>query len=133
MARTVRVEPWRRVRAELRYLAWAVQVLARPLIAMIVFVVLGAVVEHRWGYAAGEPQPTWSYAFFVSYCLLFLEHIESTPEHPLAQLVHYGLPLVGVILVSEGLLRLGVNLLNRDANARIWVGMMAGTARGHVI
>ena len=128
-----RLPPGRRLRAELLYLAWALQVLARPLILMVVVVCLGAVVEHEFGYAAGSAQPTWSYAFFVSYCLLFLEHIEPTPEHPLAQIVHYGQPLVGVILVSEGLLRLGVNLLNRDTNARNWVGIMAATTKGHVI
>jgi Trk K+ transport system NAD-binding subunit len=64
---------------------------------------------------------------------MFLEHIEPTPEHPLAQVMHYLQPLVGVILVSEGLLRLGVNLLNRDTNDRNWVGIMAATTRGHVI
>jgi Trk K+ transport system NAD-binding subunit len=125
--------PFRRLRAELLYLVWAVQVLARPLVMMVIVVALGAIVERFYGHDAGAPPPTWSYAFFVSYCLLFLEHIEPTPEHPLAQLVHYGLPLVGVILVSEGLLRLGVNLLNRDSSTRNWVSIMAATTRGHVI
>lgn len=128
-----KVEPWRRLRAEALYLVWALRVLARPIVLMALVVCVGAWVEHAYGHNAGEQPPTWSYAFFVAYTLMFLEHIEPTPEHPLAQLVHYVLPLVGVILVSEGLLRLGVNVLNRDANARIWVGMMARTTRHHVI
>jgi voltage-gated potassium channel len=122
----------RRLQAELLYLLWALRLLARPLATMVVVVIFGAVVEHEFGHGPDEPT-TWSYAFFVSYCLLFLEHIGSAPEHPLAQLVHYGQPLMGVILVSEGVLRLGMNLMNRDANARIWIEKMAGASRGHVI
>lgn len=128
-----RLPPARRLRAELLYAGWALRLLARPLVTMAIVVCFGAWVERVWGYAPGQPQPTWSYAFFVSYCLMFLEHIEATPEHPFAQVVHYVQPLVGVILVSEGLLRLGVNLLNRDTNDRNWVGIMAATAKGHVI
>jgi voltage-gated potassium channel len=123
----------RRAWAELLYVRWAVLVLSRPLLLFVAVMCLGAWVEHEYGQMAGQPQPSWSYAFFVSYCLMFLEHIESTPEHPIAQIMHYGQPLIGVILVSEGLLRLGVNLLNKDANARIWISIMAETTRGHVI
>ncbi|MEZ4238438.1 MAG: NAD(P)-binding protein [Myxococcota bacterium] len=122
----------RRARAELLYFGWALQVLARPLLSMVVVVCIGAVVEKVYGHAPDEPN-TWSYAFFVSYCLLFLEHLGTAPEHWLAQLVEYAQPLMGVILVSEGVLRLGMNLMNRDANARIWVEKMADATRHHVI
>jgi voltage-gated potassium channel len=123
-----RAGPLRRARAEVRYASWAVRLLLRPLVLFVVVVIVGAVIEHQFG-----PGHDWSQAFFVSYTLMFLEHIEPTPEHPLAQLMHYGQPLLGVILVSEGVLRLGLNLLNKDANARKWVECMAKATKGHVI
>jgi Trk K+ transport system NAD-binding subunit len=64
---------------------------------------------------------------------MFSEHLQETPPHPLAQLAHYGQPVLGVLLLSEGLLRLGVQLLDRDRNQRIWVKLMASTTSGHVI
>lgn len=120
--------PWRRLRAELAYARYGARVLLRPLLAFVVVVAAGAVVEHTFG-----GHPTWSGSFFVSYTLMFSEHLEETPPHPLAQLMHYLQPVVGVLLLSEGLLRLGVQLLDRDRNTRIWVKIMAGTTSGHVI
>lgn len=120
--------PFRRVRAEARYAWWAARLLVRPLVLFGIVVVIGAVIEHELG-----GSDTWSHAFFVSYTLMFLEFIESAPPHPLSQVMHYVQPLVGVILVSEGLLRVGLNLLNRDANARKWVECMARATGGHVI
>lgn len=123
----------RRIHAEARYAAWAGRVLARPTVGFVVVVCVGAVIHHTFGQQPGHPPPTWSTSFFVSYCLMFLEHLEPTPAHPLAQLVHYGQPLLGLVLVSEGVLRLGLNLLDRNVNARTWVGIMAQTTQGHVI
>lgn len=112
---------------------WSISMLSRSIAVFLLVLCAGAAVEHEFGQSADQPEPTWSYAFFVSYCLMFLEHIESTPEHPIAQVMHYGQPLIGVLLVSEGILRIGVNLLNKDANARTWVSIMAATTRGHVV
>lgn len=123
----------RYVWAELLYARWALAALSRSMLLFTLVVCAGAVIEHQYGQSEGQPAPSWSYSFFVSYCLMFLEHIESTPEHPVAQVMHYVQPLIGIILVSEGLLRIGVNLLNKDANARIWVSIMAMTTRGHVV
>src|SRR5690242_9851300 len=104
----------RRLRAEARYGLWVLRSILRPLVLFALVFVVGGVVEHLYG-----PHQDWPQAFFVSYTLMFGEHLEGTPENPLAQLMHYGQPLLGVILVSDGVVRLGVNLLNKDANARI--------------
>lgn len=125
--------PLRRLHAELLYARHGVKVLARPLLLFVAVVVVGGVVEHRFGSPAGGAPMSWTRAFFVSYTLMFSEHLEETPTHALAQLMHYGQPLLGVLVVSEGILRLGLNLLDRERNARTWVGIMAATTRQHVI
>lgn len=118
----------RRLRAELLYARYGARVLMRPLAAFVVVTLLGAVVERVWG-----RHETWAGALFVSYTLMFSEHLQESPPHVLAQLAHYAQPVLGVLLLSEGLLRLGARLLDRDSNTRIWVNIMASTARGHVI
>jgi Trk K+ transport system NAD-binding subunit len=123
----------RRIKGEALYFAWAVRTLSRPLTGMLIVCTIGAVVHHQFGGHPGRADPSWSESFFVSYCLLFLEHLEPTPEHPLAQLVHYLQPLVGVFLVSEGILRLGLGLINREQNARVWSRIMASVSEGHVV
>lgn len=122
----------RLLRAEARYLAWATRALVWPLGGMVCVLVAGAWVHHLHGGPPGV-EPTWVQSFFVSYCLLFFEHLDPVPDHPLAQLVHYGQPLVGFALWSGGLLRLGLKLLDKEANALVWMEIMSETTRGQVI
>lgn len=119
---------WRRFRAELAYAAYGARVLTRPVLAFAAVVGVGAVIERAFG-----SHPDWSGALFVSYTLMFSEHLGETPPHPLAQLAHYGQPVLGVLLLSEGVLRLGLQLLDRDRNNHVWVTKMAGTTRDHLI
>ncbi len=128
-----RPHPFRRIHAELLYAAHAARVLAWPIVLFGVLVVAGAVIEHEFGARPGQPAPSWTRSFFVSYTLMFFEHIEETPHHPLSQVMHYGQPLLGFLIVSGGILRLGVDLLDRERNARTWMGIMAATTRQHVI
>lgn len=122
-----------RARAEAIFLLRAVRALSLTALALVVVTVLGAVVQHVYGAQPGHPPPSWEDAFFISYCLLLLEHLDRAPPHPLAQLVHYVQPFVGVLLVGEGLTKLGINLFRKQANARAWIEIMAKASRGHVI
>ena len=38
-----------------------------------------------------------------------------------------------MFLVSEGILRLGMGLINREQNARVWSRIMASVSEGHVV
>ncbi len=107
--------------------------LLRPTLGLLAVCTLGAVVHHTFGAQPGEPQPSWSQAFFVSYCLLFFEFLDQVPPHPVAQVVHYLQPLLGIFLVSEGVIKLGLTVFRKDANAQEWIGNMARVSKGHVI
>lgn len=111
----------------------SLRVLAVPMLGLVLIWVIGAALHRLFGAAAGAPQPSWSAAFFNSYCLLFMEHITEVPEHWVGQLVQYVQPVLGVVLLLEGVLKLGLSVFRKDQNANAWVEIMASLQRGHIV
>jgi voltage-gated potassium channel len=122
-----------RIRAEGLFFLRSARALSGPFLGLVVVTIVGAIVHHGWGQFPGEPPPTWTESFFISYNLLFLEHIVMTPPHPAVQVVHYVEPLLGILLFSEGLLKLGFTVFKKEANAREWVAIMAKASKNHVV
>ena len=126
--------PWLvRAEAEFRFTLRATRALIRPFAGLVLVWLLGAVVQHQLGAPVDGPPPTWDEAFFISYCLLLLEHLDHAPPNPIAQVVYYLQPLIGILLLSEGIIKLGLRFMRKEANPRAWVEIMASASRGHVI
>lgn len=128
--------PWRshltRLLAELVYLSRAPLVLFRPTLTMLALCAVGAWVHYFYGIHEGA-EATWREAFYVSYSLLLLEPLARPPHHPLAQLMGYLQPLLGIFVVSEGVIKLGIKVFRKEDNARQWMGIMASLSKDHVI
>jgi len=122
-----------RIRAEGLFFLRAMRSLARPFTMLIVVATIGAVVQRNFGQAADQPMPAWDQSFFVAYTLLFFEHIEPIPVHPIGQVVHYLWPLLGIVLLTEGIIKLGMTVFKKESDARGWITLMATASRGHVI
>ncbi len=122
-----------RVRAECLFYLRALRSLARPFGLLVLIAIDGAVLYHYFGQAEGAPLPAWDHSFFVSYTLLFLEHVEPVPVHPVGQLLYYVWPLFGIVLLTEGVINLGITVFNKESDAKGWVTLMARASRGHVI
>ena len=122
-----------RLRAEASYLLLSSRVLVGPGLGLLLVLATGALVQRHFGAMPGRPAPSWGDAFFISYCLLLLEHLERAPPHPLAQVVHYVQPFVGVLLLGEGITKFGLAIFRKQSNPRTWVQIMAASSRGHVI
>jgi Trk K+ transport system NAD-binding subunit len=121
------------VLAEILFLGYAMRALSRPLLGLLAVGLSGAVLHHFFGAAAGAPPPTWGESFFVAYCLLFVEHIAALPENLIGQIVHYLWPLLGIFFLAEGLIKLGITVFRKEANAEVWSSIMAKVTRGHVV
>ena len=122
-----------RTRAELRFRLWALRVLVRPMLLLAAVWVVGALLHRAFGAPPGGPRPSWGSAFFVSYNLLFLEHIAALPSHPVGRIVQYLQPLFGVFLLAEGVFALALTMVRKDANQEKWMEILAASSRGHVI
>lgn len=123
----------RRAWAEAAFFGRALRVLVRPLTAFVIAAAIGTVVEHHWGAPAGEPPPPWDKALFDTYALLMGEVTGSLPADPWAQVAFYLLPLVGIVFVAEGVLKLGFEVFDKRQNAGEWTRIMAKHSRGHVV
>ncbi|MCP4919415.1 MAG: TrkA family potassium uptake protein [Proteobacteria bacterium] len=105
----------------------------RPLGSLALVWLVGAVLHHAFGAAPGAPDSGWSDAFFVSYNLLFMEHLTDLPAHPVGQAVQYIQPLFGIFLLAEGLVKLGITVFRKEDNQERWMSILASTTSGHII
>lgn len=122
-----------RMLAEALFHLYALRVLLRPFGALAIVWLVGAALHVAYGASPGQPDPSWSEAFFISYNLLFMEHLTELPAHPVGQAVQYIQPLFGIFLLAEGIVKLGITVFRKEENQEKWMSIVASTSRGHVI
>lgn len=127
-----------RARSEALFFGRAVRALLGPLLGLVLVTLVGAVLNRLFGAPPCDlppcsGPPTWDEAFFNSYSLLFLEHLEALPAHPVGQLVQYVQPLFGIFLLAEGVVKLGITVFRKQESAEAWMEILARASRGHII
>lgn len=82
-----------------------------------------------------DPRPTAPHALYAALTLTFFEISESYPEKGgvLIQLVYFALPVVGLLLIAESLVRFGVAVFNRKHMSEEWHMALAATYTEHVV
>jgi len=73
------------------------------------------------------------HAFYITWCLLFGEHLLPFPSHGLLQAFYLLLPPLGFLVFLDGVVRFSYHLLKRDETSKDWVVAMSKTLRNHVI
>lgn len=123
-----------RVRAELIFSGRALAAIARPVGLLALVLLTGTLLFRRYGHGeAGEPL-SWSMAVFSSYGLLLSEHLDPNPgRHAVIQVIQYLWPVLGVLLLAEGIVKLGITVFRKEENKEAWVEILASASRGHII
>lgn len=123
-----------RALAELLYFGRSLRSIARPLLMLATVLGTGATLLRAYGSDdAGRPL-SWTTAIFQSYGLLLSEHLDPRPGvHPVLQVIQYLWPILGVLLLAEGLVKLGISVFRKEENREAWVEILARASRGHVI
>lgn len=103
------------------------RVLIGPTLAMGTVCLLAAGVLLQSG-AARSPGA----ALYQAYEMLMGEFLQF-PAHPLAQAVTVIMPLLGILFVAEGVIKLGFSTFRKEGNLGVWIQMLASTSRQHVI
>lgn len=129
----IRERRLRRAWADLRFHASALRDLRGPLIALIVIWTLGTVVQRYFGAPPGGVNPTWNEAVFIAYNLLLVEHNVPLPANLVGELSHYLLPIAGVVVLAEGVIKLGIRTFKKEVQREKWMQVLASSSRGHVI
>jgi Trk K+ transport system NAD-binding subunit len=122
----------RRFRANLIYLRKPLRNFLPLALALLLLLLAGSFAFHHLYDVDGEGL-TYLQAFYVTYCLIFMEHMVEFPEHWLLQAFYFVLPVLGLVVILDGLARFGYHLLRRDESGHDWVCAMSKTYSGHVV
>ncbi|MBI2392898.1 MAG: NAD-binding protein [Deltaproteobacteria bacterium] len=113
-----------------RHVLWR---LGPPLIAVVVYTLLATVLV-RWDLSrAGLLTGDFQQSAYGIYTQLFFEPTEVFPVTPVARTVFWITPLVGVILIAQGVVKVGASLFDLAARRELWVRIVSEQMRDHVV
>ena len=76
---------------------------------------------------------TYVRSLYITYCLVFMEHLVRFPDHWFLQVFYFLLPPLGLIVILDGLVRFSCVVLRRDEHGAEWVRAMSKAYHDHVI
>jgi len=124
---------WRKWRAGWRDALILMKEFQMPL-AVFILVVVGGGLYYRWLAAQlGEPVRSTGEAIYIVLSATFLQAVGDFPQHLLLQTIHFLMPLVGVIILAQGLADFGGLLFNRRARSKEWEMAVASTMKNHIV
>jgi len=88
----------------------------------------------RWDTArVGEARPDFGADLYGMYTQLFFEPTASLPRAPIARLVFWITPVLGVLLLVRGVVRVGASLFDVQERHKLWVKIMTDRMDNHVV
>ena len=124
---------WRKWRAGWRDTLILMREFRSPLILFTV-IVAGGGYYYRWlSIQLGEPVQSLGEAAYVVLSATFLQVVGDFPQNIYLQAIHFLMPLVGVIILAQGLADFGSLLFNRRARSKEWEVAVASTMDNHTV
>lgn len=126
---------WQRtLRAQLRDARVLLRESRVSLLLFAIIVVGGALLFHFfYTYPDTGLHPPFVEAMHATFALVFFETLLPFPKQWYLQALFFVTPIVGLVVVADGLLRFGAALLNKQARGQKWQVAMASTYSNHVI
>jgi voltage-gated potassium channel len=112
---------WLYARALLREFRWT-------LVGAVLSVAIGALII-----TLSPPRPPVAASVLAAWMALFAESVMGPPETWYLAVLFGVYPLVGVVIVGEGVVRLALLMASRTRGEKEWMRVMASTFRDHVI
>jgi voltage-gated potassium channel len=119
----------RRARAWINYLRKPL----RRFLPLFAFAMAVVVVGGILFYFLYDKPLTFSQALWTTFALLTGEPTQPWPRHWLLEILYYLLPLLGLVVVLDGLVRFTYYAIRRDENSPEWVRAMSETMSNHVV
>jgi Trk K+ transport system NAD-binding subunit len=120
----------RRLRAYLLYLRTPIRNFLPLLAGLVVLLLVGSVCFHL---LYTKQELGYLRALYITFSLLFMEHLLEFPEHWLLQAFYFLLPPVGLVVVLDGIVRFSYHVLRRDETGKEWARAMCRTLEDHVV
>lgn len=103
------------------------------LVAIAAYLLLATALV-RWDMARHrEPDADFGADLYGMYTQLFFEPTQSLPRSWAARVVFWVTPLLGVVLLARGLVRVGSSVFDVDERRRLWVKIMSDRMKDHII
>ena len=124
---------WRNWRAGWRDTFILMMEFQTPLIVFIV-VVAGGGLYYGWLAArVGEPVRSTGEAVYIVLSATFLQVVGDFPQNVFLQSFHFLMPILGVIILAQGLADFGGLLFNRRSRNKEWEMAVASTMKNHIV
>jgi voltage-gated potassium channel len=106
-----------------------------PLFIFIIAIIGGGLLYYAIANGVGEKNLVHSpsEAIFIVLTAAFLQPSGEFPKHYALQLFHFFMPLVGIIILAQGLADFGSLLFNRRARSKEWEMAVASTMKNHIV
>jgi Trk K+ transport system NAD-binding subunit len=121
------------LRARLRFAVYAAQLLAGRLLVLAILLLVGGLTLQWRGDPADVAHLDLTAACYQVYTQLFFEHVSGFPSDWVLRIMFFTVPIAGVFILAEGLLKVGTSLLDFNNHRQAWVRIMADTYRDHIV
>ena len=102
-----------------------------PVLATAVLIIVIGGLCHWFLYT--KEKISFGEAFYMTYCMIFMEHLHDYPDNVVLQLLHWVLPIVGLAVVLDAIVRFSYHFIRRDENRQEWIRAMSKTYSNHVV
>lgn len=125
---------WREFQASVRDTTILLREFRTPLLWFTVAIIGGGFLYHVIADVTREPVGSLTESIYIVLIAAFLQPPNRDfPHHIALQLFHFFMPVVGVVLLAQGLADFGSLLFNRRARAKEWEMAVASTLKDHVV
>jgi Trk K+ transport system NAD-binding subunit len=104
-----------------------------PLLLFTVAVIGGGLVYATIAEVVGEPVSGFTEAMYIVLTAAFLQPAGEFPNSIGLQIFHFLMPLIGIIILAQGLAEFGILLFNRRARTKEWEMAVASTMNHHIV
>jgi Trk K+ transport system NAD-binding subunit len=127
------IQRWRSLRAAWRDTIILLKEFRTPVLIFSAIVIGGGLYYNWLSARFGEPVRSPGEAVFTILSAAFLQGVGDFPVHPYLQIFHFIMPLVGVIILAQGLADFGSLLFNRRSRSKEWEMAVASTLNNHIV
>ena len=104
-----------------------------PLVLFTVAVIGGGFAYAAIAGLVGEPVHSFAEAMYIVLTAAFLQPVGEFPKYFGLQIFHFLMPLIGIIILAQGLADFGSLLFNRRARSKEWEMAVASTMNNHIV
>jgi Trk K+ transport system NAD-binding subunit len=104
-----------------------------PLLLFTIAVVGGGLIYSAIARAVGHPIHNLVEAFYIVLTAAFLQPVGEFPKYFGLQIFYFVMPLIGIVILAQGLADFGSLLFNRRARNKEWEMAVASTMNKHIV